>query len=145
MKILKGDTVKVLYGKYSGKTGVVSRVLPKKNMVVVEGVNKMKRHIKATQQSQASGIIEITKPVPVAKVQLVDPKSGKPTRVRFEVKDGKKVRVAVKGGKVIDSVQKTITKDEPVKKPTKKVTGKDSKDKKASKKPTTKKSDKKTK
>lgn len=149
MKILKGDTVKVLYGKYAGKTGVVSRVLPKKNKVVVEGVNKAKRHIKATQQGQASGIVEITKPMHVSKVQLVDPNTGKATRVRYQVDGDKKVRVAVKGGKTLGDADSTGSKSkkDTSKKSTKKTAssskGKD--DKKVESKKSTKKSTKKDK
>lgn len=100
-KIKKGDTVKVLTGRDKGKTGTVTQVLPKEDRVVVEGVNVVKRHQRATQQTQG-GIIEKNAPIHVSNVALVDPKSGDATRVGFKVEDGKKVRVAKKSGEVID-------------------------------------------
>jgi large subunit ribosomal protein L24 len=121
MRIQKGDTVKVLYGKYAGKTGAVTLVIPKKQQVVVEGLNKVKRHLKGNGKDKASAIVEISKPMPISKVQLLD-ESGKATRVKYEIKDGKKSRVSVKSGKVLSSnkvAKKTEDKDE-VKKPAKK-------------------------
>lgn len=100
-KIKKGDKVVVLSGKDKGKTGTVSRVLPKDGKVVVSGVNTVKRHQRATQ-TNAGGIEEKDAPIHVSNVALVDPKSGEPTRVGFQIKDGKKVRVAKKSGEVID-------------------------------------------
>jgi large subunit ribosomal protein L24 len=100
-KIKKGDKVVVLSGKDKGKTGTVSRVLPKDGKVVVSGVNTVKRHQRPTQMN-AGGIEEKDAPIHVSNVALVDPKSGEPTRVGFQIKDGKKVRVAKKSGEVID-------------------------------------------
>lgn len=105
MKIRKGDTVKVLYGVNSGKTGVVVRVLPKKQMVVVDGVNVFKRHLKGDGQRRQAEIIDIVKPMPVAKVQLVDPSTSKPTRVGYRIEGEKKVRVGKKSGKAIEVVK----------------------------------------
>ena len=101
-KIKKGDTVVVLSGKDKGTTGTVSQVLPKEGKVVVEGVNVMTRHRKPSQANPQGGIDRIPAPMAISKVAVADPKSGKPTRVRFESKDGKKVRVAVKSGETID-------------------------------------------
>lgn len=100
-KIKKGDKVVVLSGKDKGKTGEVTRVLPKDGKVVVSGVNTVKRHQRPTQ-TNAGGIEEKDAPIHVSNVALVDPKSGEPTRVGFQMKDGKKVRVAKKSGEVID-------------------------------------------
>jgi large subunit ribosomal protein L24 len=100
-KIKKGDKVVVLSGKDKGKTGTVSRVLPKDGKVVVSGVNTVKRHQRPTQMN-AGGIEEKDAPIHVSNVALVDPKSGEPTRVGFQIRDGKKVRVAKKSGEVID-------------------------------------------
>ncbi len=101
-KIKKGDKVVVLAGKDKGKTGEVTRVLPKDDRVVVSGVNTVKRHQRPTQMN-AGGIEEKDAPVHVSNVALVDPKSGEPTRVGFKtLKDGEKVRVAKKSGEVID-------------------------------------------
>ncbi|GAB4161376.1 MAG: hypothetical protein Fur003_4750 [Candidatus Dojkabacteria bacterium] len=104
MRIKKGDTVKVLYGRYAGKTGKVVLALAKRNMVVVEGVNVYKRHIKGDGQTRKSEIVDITKPMPVSKVQLVN-EAGKATRVAYKVVEGKKTRVAVKGGKTVESAK----------------------------------------
>lgn len=101
-KIKKGDTVVVLSGKDKGQTGTVQTVMPKEGKVVVEGVNVMTRHRKPSQANPQGGIDRVPAPMAIAKVAVADPKDGKPTRVRFEEKDGKKVRVAVKSGETID-------------------------------------------
>ena len=101
-KIKKGDSVVVLSGKDKGRTGMVARVMPKDAKVVVEGVNIVARHRKPSQTNPQGGIDRFPAPMHISKVALADPKDGKPTRVRFETKDGKKVRVAVKSGETID-------------------------------------------
>ena len=101
-KIKKGDTVVVLSGKDKGQTGTVEKVMPKDGKIVVEGVNAATRHRKPNQQNPQGGIDRFPAPMHISKVALADPKDGKPTRVRFEEKDGKKVRVAVKSGETID-------------------------------------------
>ncbi|GAA5052025.1 50S ribosomal protein L24 [Erythrobacter westpacificensis] len=101
-KIKKGDTVVVLSGKDKGQTGTVQKVMPKEGKIVVEGVNVMTRHRKPSQANPQGGIDRMPAPMAIAKVAVADPKDGKPTRVRFEEKDGKKVRVAVKSGETID-------------------------------------------
>lgn len=101
-KIKKGDDVVVLSGKDKGKTGSVTQVMPKEGKVVVAGVNMVSRHRKPTQQNPQGGIDRFEAPMAIAKVAVADPKDGKPTRVRIEEKDGKKVRVAVKSGETIN-------------------------------------------
>ena len=101
-KIKKGDSVVVLSGKDKGQTGTVRQVLPKEGKVVVEGVNVSVRHRKPSQQNPQGGIDRVEAPMNISKVAVADPKTGKPTRVRFEERDGKKVRVAVKSGETID-------------------------------------------
>ena len=101
-RIKKGDSVVVLSGKDKGKTGTVARVLPKEGKIVVEGVNMTARHRKPSQATPQGGIDRYEAPMHIAKVAVADPKDGKPTRVRIEEKDGKKVRVAVKSGETID-------------------------------------------
>ena len=101
-KIKKGDSVVVLSGKDKGRTGTVTQVLPKDGKVVVEGVNIVARHRKPSQTNPQGGIDRFPAPMHISKVALADPKDGKPTRVRFETKDGKKVRVAVKSGETIN-------------------------------------------
>lgn len=104
MRIKKGDNVKILYGKDKGKTGKVERVI-NEEYVVVENINVYKRHLKGDGQTRTSEIVRVTKPLPLSKVQLMDPNSDKPTRVRFEIdKEGNKKRIAVVSGKEIDAV-----------------------------------------
>jgi large subunit ribosomal protein L24 len=100
-KIRKGDTVVVLSGKDKGKTGEVIRSIPKESKVVVSGVNVAARHRKPTQVNPQGGIERKEAPMHVSKVAIADPKTGKATRVRFEERDGKKVRVAAKSGELI--------------------------------------------
>ncbi|MFA5988967.1 MAG: 50S ribosomal protein L24 [Sphingomonas sp.] len=100
-KIKKGDTVVVLSGKDKGKTGEVTVAFPKDGKVIVAGVNVSVRHKKPSQTNPQGGLERIEAPMPVSKVAIADPKTGKPTRVRFETQDGKKVRVAVKSGEKI--------------------------------------------
>ena len=100
-KIRKGDRVVVLSGKDKGKTGEVIRSMPKEMKVVVSGVNVHARHRKPTQQTPQGGIERKEAPLHVSKVAIADPKSGAPTRGRFEERDGKKVRVAAKSGELI--------------------------------------------
>ena len=101
-KIKKGDNVVVLSGKDKGRTGTVSKVIPKDGKIVVDGINVMTRHRKPSQTNPQGGIDRIPAPMHLAKVAVADPKDGKPTRVRFEERGGKKVRIAVKSGEVID-------------------------------------------
>jgi large subunit ribosomal protein L24 len=99
-KIKKGDSVVVRSGKDKGRTGTVLQVMPKEGKVLVEGVNVATRHRKPTQTNPQGGIERREAPMAISKVGLaVD---GKPSRVRFETRDGKKVRVAVKSGETID-------------------------------------------
>ena len=101
-KIKKGDSVVVLSGKDKGRSGTVTRVMPKAGKVVVDGINVAARHRKPSQANPQGGIDRAPAPMANCKVAVADPKDGKPTRVRFEEKDGKKVRVAVKSGETID-------------------------------------------
>lgn len=98
LKIKRGDTVVVIAGKDKGKEGKVLKVLPKKDKVVVEGVNKVKKHIKKGALGKQGEIVEKEMPIHISNVQIKDPKTGKPSRIRFEIKGDKKVRIAVKSG-----------------------------------------------
>jgi large subunit ribosomal protein L24 len=100
-KIRKGDQVVVLSGKDKGRTGTVMRVMPKDGKVVVDGINVAARHRKPSQANPQGGIDRSPAPMAISKVAVAG-KDGKPTRVRFEEKDGRKVRVAVKTGETID-------------------------------------------
>ena len=101
LKIKKGDTVYVNAGNDKGKTGKVLSVDPAQNRAIVEGVNLVSRHTKPNAKQPQGGIIKHEAPVHVSNVNLIDPKSGKPTRVGFKVEDGKKVRIAKKSGEEI--------------------------------------------
>jgi large subunit ribosomal protein L24 len=103
-KIKKGDNVVVIAGAAKGTTGIVTRVFPEFDKVVVDGVNRVKRHQKPTPRNPEGGIIEKDRPIHISNVALVDASTGKPTRVRFQIEaDGTKNRVAVKSGNVIES------------------------------------------
>ena len=100
-RIKKGDKVIVLSGKDKGKTGEITRSIPKDGKVVVSGVNIATRHTKPTQGDPQGGLVRSEAPMHISKVAHVTA-DGKPTRVRFETQDGKKVRVAVKTGETIN-------------------------------------------
>ena len=100
-KIRRGDNVIVLVGKDKGKKGEVKQVFPKANKVIVEGVNNLISHQKQTKDS-AGGRISKSAPINISNIAIIDPKSDKPTRIRFEIRDGKKVRVAARSGELID-------------------------------------------
>jgi large subunit ribosomal protein L24 len=104
MKIKKGDTVKILYGKDTGKQGVVSAV--KNGKVIVDGLNMYKKHVKGDGKEKKSAIIDIAKPMDVSKVMLVCPNCSKPTRVGIKRENGKVERVCKKCGKVIEVAAK---------------------------------------
>lgn len=103
IRLQKGDTVKVLAGKYKGKTGKITAVHPKENKVTVEGINIVKKHIKPNQRQTQGGIVEITKPMWVSKVAIVEPTSKKVSKIGYQVdtKTGKKTRVFKRTGKEI--------------------------------------------
>ncbi|MDL2362909.1 MAG: 50S ribosomal protein L24 [Patescibacteria group bacterium] len=102
IRIKKGDTVVVLAGKQKGQTGKVSATHPQENKVTVDGINIVKKHQKPNQQHPQGGIIEITKPIWVSKVAIVEPTSKKPSRIGYSIdKDGNKTRIFKKSGKEI--------------------------------------------
>jgi len=99
MKLKKGDHVVVLKGKDRGKDGVIMRVLPGENKVIVEGVNVAKKHQKATRATMQAGIIDKDMPIDASNVAILS--RGKPSRIGYRIDDGKKVRIAVKTGEVL--------------------------------------------
>ena len=102
MHVKKGDAVIVIAGKEKGKKGKVIAVDTAKNRVIVEGLNQVKRHTKPSQNNPQGGIITKEAPIHASNVMLVDPESGRPTRVKVvQQADGTKVRTAVKSGKAI--------------------------------------------
>jgi large subunit ribosomal protein L24 len=120
IKIRKNDIVKVLYGKDAGKTGKVLKVVAKENKVVIEGLNIFKKHLKGDGRQRQSEIVDLIKPVDVAKVMLVCPACKKPTRIGLD--NGK--RICKKCNKKVDNVvvEKKEEKKPAVKKVTKKKT-----------------------
>lgn len=102
IRLKKGDNVVVLSGKDKGKTGKVVAVHPRENKVTVEGINIAKKHVKPNKQYPQGGIIDITRPIWVSKVAIVEPTTKKPSRIGMTIgKDGKKTRVFKKTGKEI--------------------------------------------
>ncbi|MCB1381520.1 MAG: 50S ribosomal protein L24 [Notoacmeibacter sp.] len=100
-KIRKGDKVVVLAGKDKGRSGQVLKVMPKENKALVAGINVVRRHQRQSQ-TQEGGIISKEAGIDLSNLAVADPKDGKATRVGFEVRDGKKVRVAKRSGEVIN-------------------------------------------
>ena len=102
LHIKKNDTVVVLAGEVKGKTGKVLKVLVEKNRALVEGVNMVSKSTKPSAQNPQGGIVKQEAPIHISNLSLVDPKSGKATRVGIKVtEDGKKVRIAKKSGEEI--------------------------------------------
>lgn len=102
MRIKKGDKVIVIAGKNKGATGTISRALPERNMVVIDGVNVVKKHRRPNAKSPHGQIVDRAMPIHASNVMIADPKTGKPTRVRMVVgKDGARVRTAVKSGETL--------------------------------------------
>ena len=103
MKIKKEDMVLVVVGKDKGKKGKVRQVMSKDNVLVVEGVNIIKRHMKPRAQARQAGIIEREAPIQISNVMLICSKCGKPVRVQSKIlEDGKRVRVCGKCDEVIN-------------------------------------------
>jgi large subunit ribosomal protein L24 len=96
--IKSGDQVIVITGADKGKVGKVLRVLTGKDRVVVEGINRVWKHVRPSQRNPQGGRIQKDAPIHLSNVQPLDPTSGKGTRIKFEVKDGVKHRVAVRSG-----------------------------------------------
>ncbi len=101
MRIKKNDTVLITAGKYRGKTGKVLRAFPKKGLIVVEGVNLIKKHQKAKKSGAKGEIIHIPAPFDVSNTKLICPKCKKPTRITYRVEGGEKYRVCKKCDKAI--------------------------------------------
>ena len=102
IKLKKGDTVKITIGKDKGREGKIEQVFPKKARVLVPGVNIYKKHVKANLTVDGKGgVFELPRPLDVAKVALICPSCKKQTRVGFEIKNDKKIRICKKCGKEI--------------------------------------------
>ncbi len=98
MKLKKGDNVIVIAGKNKGQTGKISVVHTATSRVIVDGVNKTKRHIKPRSSNEKGSTIEKESPIHVSNVMILDPKGNKPTRIGKKTVDGKNVRIAKKSG-----------------------------------------------
>ena len=109
MNVKTGDNVVVITGKDAGKQGKVLACLPKKNRIVVEGVNIISRHTKPRNAKESGGIIKKEGTIDVSNVMVVCPECGKPTRVKHSVVDGKNVRVC-KCGVVLDKKFEKVAK-----------------------------------
>jgi len=101
LRIKQGDQVRVITGDHKGSEGKVVRVLRDENKAIVEGVNTVKKHEKPSARNPQGGIVEKEAPIHLSNLALIDPKSGDTTRVGYETRDGKKVRVAKKSNEVI--------------------------------------------
>lgn len=101
MKIRKNDNVIILKGKSRGKQGKVLQVFPKLDKVLVEGMNIAKKRIKSKSSGKKGQVVEVSMPIHVSNVSLIDPKTKKPTRVSFKIEKDKKVRVSKKSGEIL--------------------------------------------
>ena len=101
MKLKKGDNVIIITGKDKGKKGKLTNLNFKRSVAIVEGVNLVKKAMKPDQENPSGGFAELEKGIHFSNIALVSPKTGSATRVRIEVKDGKKTRVATKCGSVL--------------------------------------------
>jgi large subunit ribosomal protein L24 len=102
IRLKKGDRVIVRSGKYKGKSGKIVQTYPLENKVLVEGINIVKKHVKPNKAYPQGGIIDLTKPIDVSKVGIVESDSKKPSRISYKVsKEGKKTRVFTGTGKEI--------------------------------------------
>ncbi len=103
-RIKTGDTVMVIAGADKGRTGRVLRILAEKDRVVVEGIHRVWKHVRPSQRTPQGGRIQKDAPIHISNVMPVDPATGKPTRVRFEEREGRKHRIAVNGGTDLGAV-----------------------------------------
>jgi len=98
MKLKKGDKVVVIAGKEKGQTGTIVRVIPSRELIVLDKLNLVKKHRRPSATARKGQIVDIAMPIHVSNVMIADPKDGKPTRITITRKDGKRARVAVNSG-----------------------------------------------
>ncbi|MGJ3875742.1 50S ribosomal protein L24 [Lactiplantibacillus argentoratensis] len=103
MLIKTGDKVRVISGKDRGQEGTVKKVISAKNRIVVEGVNKIKKHQKPTNVNPQGGIVDIEAPIDASNVMYLDPSTNEPTHLGVRREDGKRVRYAKKSGKDLEN------------------------------------------
>ncbi len=102
IRLKKGDNVIVRSGKFKGRTGKITAVHPTLNKVTIEGLNIVKKHVKPTQTKPTGGIVELTRPLAVSKVAILEPTSKKPSRIGYSfAKDGSKIRIYKRTSKEI--------------------------------------------
>ena len=101
LKIKTGDSVVVIAGEHKGQKGKILNVDREKNRAIVEGINLISKHTKPSAQNPQGGIIKKEAPIHISNLSLLDPKTGEPTKVGYEVGDGKKVRVSKKSKQVL--------------------------------------------
>ncbi len=101
MKLKKGDQVVIIAGKDKGRRGKIEKVFPKKESVLIPGINMVKKHVKARGEGKPGGIIEVSRPIHIAKVALLCPKCGRPTRVGYLLTKEGKERICKKCQAVI--------------------------------------------
>lgn len=101
MKLRKGDKVKIIYGKDKGRDGIIEKVYKKQGKILVGGVNIYKKHVKKSEQFPQGGVVEVSRPLDISKVMLICPSCKEMTRINFEIRDGKKVRVCHKCKSII--------------------------------------------
>ena len=101
LKIKSGDTVRVIAGDHKGSEGKIMKVDAEKNRAIVEGVNMVSKHTKPSAKNPQGGIIKKEAPIHISNLALIDPKSKKATRIGYEMRDGKKVRVSKRSNEVI--------------------------------------------
>lgn len=102
MRVKKGDKVQVISGKDKGKQGTILEAYPRKERVIVEGINIVKKHSKPSQMNPQGGIVEMEAPIHVSNVMLIDPESKEPTRIGYRIENGEKIRIAKKSGQALD-------------------------------------------
>ncbi|MFC6164644.1 MULTISPECIES: 50S ribosomal protein L24 [Lactiplantibacillus] len=103
MLIKTGDKVRVISGKDRGQEGTIKKVISAKNRVVVEGVNKIKKHQKPTNVNPQGGIVDVEAPIDASNVMFLDPSTNEPTRLGVRREDGKRVRFAKKSGNALEN------------------------------------------
>ncbi len=101
LRIKTGDTVRIIAGDHKGTEGKIVRILRDKNKAIIEGVNMVSKHEKPSAKNPQGGIVKKEAPIHLSNLALIDSKSGETTRVRYEERDGVKVRVAKKSNEVI--------------------------------------------
>ena len=105
MKIIKGDKVLVIAGKNRNQSGTVELVLTKKNKAIVTGLNMVKKHLKRSAKNPQGGIIDQAMPLALSNLMVIDPSNDKPSRIGYEMKGSKKIRISKLSGRDLSAKQ----------------------------------------